>query len=97
MTHTPGPWEAKYGEDGIWYVLIEPNTWVEAGPPLNQVGSRELSEADARLLASAPDLLAALKDWLEAHEDSCRRAVSDTGGCSTCPDIRAAIARAEGA
>ena len=88
MDHTPGPWKTAPCSGG-GLILVRPNS--------GQISLQIFPAADARLIAAAPDLLAALKDWLEGHEDACRRAIGDTGGCPTCPDIRAAIARAEGA
>jgi hypothetical protein len=50
------------------------------------------SSDDARLIAAAPDLLEALKDMLDNHEDAC------TGyGEGAADKARAAIAKATGA
>jgi hypothetical protein len=71
--------------------------WIKAGPPTAQETIAMVQEirrlrseawADARLIAAAPDLLAALKNLLEA-----------IGGEEStdiwCRDARAAIAKAE--
>lgn len=60
--HTPGPWRASCGADGVWTV----DNWsprdgnhegllvITAGPSTNRY-----SEANARLISAAPDLLEA--------------------------------------
>lgn len=89
MTHTPGPWSYigngdvvaksdKYcgGEKDIASVFLTVN---------------DEDEANARLIAAAPDLLEALKDMLDGHEDAC------TGyGEGAADKARAAIAKATG-
>lgn len=53
--HTPGPWvvdqEVNEGDDGLFFVVLADDGAVTvAAPP---------TEADARLIAAAPDLLSA--------------------------------------
>ena len=61
--HTPGPWEAL-----PWERESGGQDWNIWGPrPSNHPGHPDLegdvgSEADARLIAAAPEMLAALKD-----------------------------------
>ena len=67
MTHTPGPWEPRrLLADGYlikkegWEIRTpsyDVATWIERGAPIRK-------EADARLLAAAPDLLAACEDLI---------------------------------
>jgi hypothetical protein len=65
--HTPGPWEIEeddYGDE-IWLGgdgcgMIVVNGWVNGGCMANPVEWAKL-QADARLIAAAPDLLAALQ------------------------------------
>lgn len=62
--HTPGPWTWD-GEFGLgWYAeLVSPEKYVgHYSRP--QALSREESKANARLIAAAPELLAALEDIL---------------------------------
>ena len=87
--HTPGPWEmmpplgegnysvmsSKVNAGGNWYVAEIPN------------GSHAEAQANARLIAAAPELLDALRLVL-AHDGAL------TGADWTA--IRAAIAKAEG-
>lgn len=57
QTHTPGPWTVGTSHDGFCTVTDGTKT-------ICTVGAADLFpgiEADARLIASAPDLLAALK------------------------------------
>jgi hypothetical protein len=84
-THTPGPWRAS-----MHIVYAGPHhrvTTVEA------VGLQ--GEADAQLIATAPDLLAALKVMTDFAEGVIQRAkLTDTNGIVDAS--RAIIARAEG-
>lgn len=101
--HTPGPWEAWMPQT---HVAGEERTWSVKGPPSDFMFLRE--EADARLIAAAPELLEACK----LLEDADTRHVNcqDCGGqgvgevCGNCFIFfdaarlarRAAIAKAEG-
>lgn len=94
--HTPGPWFADssfVGSHSIDRFFIKcnskdlPNGVAEA-------------EANARLIATAPDLLAALQTCARAYEDSVPADQKWTLGTNLAPDwykfARAAIARATG-
>lgn len=71
--HTPGPWTAKHlGADGI--VIHRPG-WEITTPEYDVVanilrGAPIRNEADALLIASAPDLLAALQRLTEDINDT---------------------------
>ena len=86
--HTPGPWifyKASSSDRGENYGIkaSPPNYWVI--PPLN------ISPADARLIAAAPELLEALtvlSDWVESL-------ISDNE-CRPLENARAAIVKATG-
>ena len=55
-THTPGPWVARE-------YLSPPNTWFVRGPEDENVTGQaggKMNEANARLIAAAPDMLEAL-------------------------------------
>ena len=101
IEHTPGPWELRptVVSGGEWF------KWVY-GPnnvPIVLMGSDSLPptfdqvEANARLIAAAPELLEALKEVLAAQgagEISYRS--SDGRGYEAMLAVEAAIAKAEG-
>ena len=96
VKHTPGPWE--WSDDG------NGNCWGRAGlkPCVLSAtvhGLVYVDDADARLIAAAPDLLEALRDALWAL-DNAAAVLSANGIQSTLtdprPQMRAAIAKAEG-
>lgn len=82
--HTPGPWKIDYGYNRSINFI---------GPcvPDQYAGSSWLrvTEANARLIAAAPDLLDALKGMLEVFGDE-----FGMGDSSVCDDARAAISKA---
>ena len=55
--HTPGPWETSVNDEGQWDVCAEGGGDMVA----DLADCPESAEANARLIAAAPDLLAALK------------------------------------
>lgn len=69
IKHTPGPWEAEeFCEGGnVAFVRIG-NITVDGSYRGGE--SDALSLADARLIAAAPDLLAALKKVMESSQES---------------------------
>lgn len=91
---TPGPWETSVNDEGQWDVCAEGGGDMVA----DLADCPESAEANARLIAAAPDLLAALKGLRAAALSeyvSC-----DCPNASICrPSIKAAdaaIAKAEG-
>ena len=92
MSHTPGPWTAKgypsvYYPDGVWYI---------EGPAEDAGADGFINAADARLIAAAPDLLAALQGVAGfAHAMAEHDRKYDTlGFMVNCPDKRCIAARA---
>ena len=79
--HTPGPWEARRQlADGYlikkegWEIRTDAYdvaTWIEHGAPIRK-------EADARLMAAAPEMFAALEAQQELER--CRARCFTTGG-----------------
>lgn len=74
MSHTKGPWKAEHdGRDvrvnapGGLYIARTYAIPVEDNP---DDAYRLEQSANARLIAAAPDLLAALKAWLDAGNDA---------------------------
>jgi hypothetical protein len=61
MSHTPGPWQVVEGDGG--YTIANPTIDQQSGAEMYDPVVWEMggigSEADARLIAAAPDLLAA--------------------------------------
>ena len=89
MAHTPGPW--RWSDDG------EGNIWGRSGlEPCVLYGTVEslvnVYDADARLIAAAPVLLAALQNIL-----LCDEAQDLESMANALQDARAAIAKATGA
>ena len=68
MQHTPGPWQAD--EKPQWYpwpeaIEIKAGNWTIAWTTTS-AEFRDRTVADARLIAAAPDMLAALKAFQHA-------------------------------
>lgn len=65
--YTPGPWGVKFDEfDNAWHVTpdgLEPPTFGEWAPVCVLGAYEDNEEANARLIAAAPDLLGALLAW----------------------------------
>ena len=84
--HTPGPWEESVLSDGTEWTVIGPNEDM-----LADLSQCDNAEANARLIAAAPDMFAALRQWAvaermgDAHITQSARASRD-----------AAIAKAQG-
>jgi len=87
--HTPGPWEIDFSD-------------MEITRGQKVVGYLDkVNEANARLIAAAPDLLEALKLFVGSeHSDSCIASLDAEGELAGCDcglvEGRAAIAKAEG-
>ena len=99
VSHTPGPWHvARQGDPDLPFAVMA-GTYYVATPHLYVPGSSP--EANARLIAAAPDLLEALKavvyqfgPW---HDEICPG--DDTCDCGAKPvhdAVNAAIRKAEG-
>lgn len=90
MAHTPGPWE----------VSDKPGVWV--GPVIKaNHGTRGVafvcgeSDANARLIAAAPELLARLKSMVSGAECECDKGDEEHPLCDICWS-RQVIDKAEG-
>lgn len=99
--HTPGPWSVSkdgddynitYNDDGNWLATVYDDDDPFEGRP----------EADARLIASAPELLEALKalaseEWSEMDDDDLAYELSQGNEMvRSYIAARAALAKAEG-
>jgi hypothetical protein len=95
--HTPGPWEVVPGDDYMISAAAYPADFPhlckadDTGDMLAYVGNRtaDFGEANARLIAAAPDLLEALESVLGNCLDS-------EGLAAAHAKARAAIAKATG-
>ncbi len=88
--HTPGPWEIRRDTDVTGYPVFS-----IAGMSGEQKRDVVTLDANARLIAAAPDLLAALEDlraealaWLRKDPEAVSRLTQDV--------VDAAIAKARG-
>lgn len=97
--HTPGPWFAEF--NGTYWEVWSNGDFGRIGDACASSASRpehgslELGEANARLMAAAPDLLAACKGLLDAIHDSMTHA-AQAAHAEQIDAARAAIAKAEG-
>jgi hypothetical protein len=102
--HTDGPWhwqgavKARTGElvENNRFLIGADGAWV-----LARMGRSPLSDADARLMAAAPDLLEACKAALDRHRQALaiRQKLTGIAGMGIAKEIaqmEAAIAKAEG-
>lgn len=89
-THTPGPWRTYQG-DGRWIVATT-SSWAYAATGLIPQLDAETEEANARLIAAAPDLLEACKQVIVYGADA-DDAILWT---DVIRNIKAAIHKAEG-
>lgn len=83
--HTPGPWETSHDGHGGIYVGDK------NGRQVGFVSLRSEQEANARLIAAAPELLEALRDLLADYDGSI-----EPGESALIDKARAAIAKVKG-
>ncbi len=94
MSHTPGPWRSVEGALGAFEITAGTHQIAQRAG-WNRATTEE-SWANARLIAVAPDLLAALRSYLDARPQ-CQ--CTPHSGCQMAKArfaARAAIAKAEG-
>jgi len=91
FSHTPGPWSVVSHDEGEWgesYMILQD------GNLMLPVAEMITQEADARLIAAAPDMAEALEralTYIERDEEAHGRQFGEGNV------IRAALARAKGA
>jgi len=97
-THTPGPWKAQkprghqHAIDRKWEIVAPiPNSGGEMVVVGEHTGIECLNEANARLIAAAPDLLAALSVLMSLHDNPLSKEVFAVA----ISKARAAIAKAK--
>jgi hypothetical protein len=93
-SHTPGPWEATIWECHALTTIRAKNRIIAECAGNGRYAKD--CEADARLIAAAPDLLAALQDALEALSWHGGLDFQNDAGQPVGDLIRSAIARAKG-
>ena len=109
--HTAGPWEVESVNSDALHDVCLGYVIPNAGHPIliastyddepedegrpGHISAAE-AEANARLIASAPDLLAACKTALECYEEFHRCHMLSDSAVADMETIRAAIAKAEG-
>jgi hypothetical protein len=96
--HTPGPWESNNGEVTTRQENGRSYRRIAAVQDYGLGSLPEVDEANAQLIACAPEMLAALKSVMvfsDMHQCECREV---QGLRSTCPfcQVESAIARATG-
>jgi hypothetical protein len=104
--HTPGPWSYRPFEHDDWGIVRGPDGYVVANAQSNRVSDEEKDdarwhrtdpyEANARLIAAAPELLQALKALLEIVEKTKWGQPWPGRPHAECDRARAAIAKATG-
>jgi hypothetical protein len=103
--HTKGQWEAEFrtdrpSEPGYWVVIGDVMRDC-AGPVADTLNRHhcitpEEDEANARLIATAPRMLAKLKQIAGECCNCDGRAELDGEPCENCKDVREVVAAAEG-
>jgi hypothetical protein len=103
MSHTPGPWETQYRGNGESEVLangadrddVACICYVAGGLGMSIEEIIE-SEANAKLIAAAPELLDALKQAVRALNEIARFTVGYSDSYAIAMQCDHAIAKAEG-
>jgi hypothetical protein len=91
--HTPGPWEAK--NNGTHWNNKEIDNWIITyGNDDEQIVDHVYEEANARLIAAAPELLAACEEFERWHEVVSSDSYHSEWTQALAQKMRAAIAKA---
>ena len=100
--HTPGPWAvyAGKGKHGERFIINETSDFVAAAQDFNSYDRDDEVDANARLIAAAPELLDALYG-IGVHPEfgfccCLNQAQQDAGHTGECKAARAAIAKSGG-
>ena len=102
MSHTPGPWSAvcrHVSYKGGEWPEDEFLQWEVEGPKAVMYGRGTFYQSDANLVAAAPELLAALKAFLDMYLSGANSGDWGNWDAEKDPEViaaRAAIAKAEG-
>lgn len=98
--HTPGPWGFEYTEDNkriiIGKGLVEGPDGYDVAEVYSDDCPYEEAEANARLIAAAPELLHEIKHLVRLLEPLEQDGTLNVPGLASLNGARAAIAKAEG-
>jgi hypothetical protein len=94
--HTPGPWKVKAHSTAVLAGRKQICSHVNAASALtvNMVEDYEIAQANARLIAAAPDLLEALQDLFDADMEHVLMGDGKDDQIEAIAKARAAIAKA---
>jgi hypothetical protein len=100
MSHTPGPWRTDRnnthgGQIAVVHHCVG-NDWVEIWSPDATAADEKEMEANARLIAAAPELLEALEAFDKAAKESTTIIGFAAKAFKLLTKTRAAIAKARG-
>lgn len=90
---SPAPWKAVQGIS-LW---VESSDGICVADDIDMIDD-ETGEANARLIAAAPDLYEALRLWVEELCEDCQSEIGKTcdGKCEAVRKAKAALAKAGG-
>jgi len=89
--HTPGPWQANQLDNG--HFTISTQQYVNI---CQMARNKEPEGANARLIAAAPELLEALKEYVTGTSAERNHSTCEERPCTLCKIAKRAIAKAEG-
>jgi hypothetical protein len=89
MKHTPAPWHVTLNDRGTANEIWSRDGWIARLQP--RIGDEE--DANARLIAAAPELLTALRNLLE---DAIALGIEDSDRSGSAIEAKAALAKVEG-
>lgn len=96
--HTPGPWEVHDSQtsSGGFDVMTAEGYYVAQAFEMFGADDEDVTEANARLMASSPDYHAAAVALVARHNKKAKRVNFDLCGCEGCESFRPIIAKAIG-
>jgi hypothetical protein len=96
--HTPGPWKVKAGTNAVLAGRKQICSHVNAASalPVNMLEDQEIAQANARLIAAAPDLLEAMQALFGADMVYCMMGDGKDDQIEAIAKARAAIFKATG-
>jgi hypothetical protein len=95
MTHTPGPWRVEISNKSPSLNIVGANNYPIGRIPCTPSICSD-DEANARLIAAAPDLLSALRDMTDMFEHHINGLLGPDDAAARWDNARAAVAKATG-